>query len=37
LEFVHHTEFEYGDITKPFNYLYYVEQYASTAYLANIF
>src|ERR1700676_4009836 len=35
LEFVSHTGFEYNEIAKPFKYLYYLEQYVSTAYLAT--
>ena len=35
LEFVSHTGFECDEIAKPFKYLYYLEQYASTAYLAT--
>ena len=33
LEFVSHAAFECAEIAKPFIYLYYLEQYASTAYL----
>ena len=35
LEFVSHTNFEFDEITKPFKYLYYLEQYVSTVYLAT--
>ena len=35
LKFVSHTRFEFDDIAKPFKYLYYLEQYASTAYLGT--
>jgi hypothetical protein len=31
LEFVSYAEFEYDELPKPFQYLYYLEQYASTA------
>ena len=31
LEFVSHAAFECAEIAKPFKYLYYLEQYASTA------
>ena len=35
LEFISHTRFEFDEIAKPFKYLYYLEQYASTAYLGT--
>jgi hypothetical protein len=35
LEFVSHTRFKFDEIAKPSKYLYYLEQYASTAYLST--